>query len=129
MVSSNKKKLKGKKTLTTGVIHINATFNNTIITVASNGETYAWDSGGTSGFKGAKKSTPFAAQEAMKRALGKAIERGMKTASVHVKGPGSGRDPAIKILANFGDKLTVTSIRDVTPIPHNGCRAPKKKSI
>lgn len=118
-----------KRTITTGVVSIKATFNNTIVTIADlNGETVSWASGGVSGFKGSRKSTPFAAQEAMKRAMQPAVDMGLKTVTVNVKGPGAGRDPAIKSISNFPG-VTVTAIRDVTPIPHNGCKPPKKKSV
>jgi len=111
-----------------GQAHIHATFNNTIITVTDpDGNTVAWCSSGTSGFKGSRKSTPYAAQQAARVAAGKAREVGMREIDVFVKGPGPGREAAIRSLLNEG--LRVTSITDVTPIPHNGCRPPKKRRV
>lgn len=129
MVVANKRKSKSKKILRSGVVHINATFNNTIVTISDvNGDTFAWASGGTGGFKGARKSTPFAAQKAVEKAMNAAIEMGLNNVSAEVKGPGAGRDTALKALGNFPG-ITVTSIKDVTPLPHNGCRPPKKKRV
>ena len=111
-----------------GVAHIKATFNNTIITItALNGETVAWSSAGTAGFKGSKKSTPFAATIAAENVGRDALGMGMKRVQVRVQGPGSGRESAIQALQSAG--LTIRSIRDVTPIPHNGCRPPKKRRV
>ena len=111
-----------------GVAHIKATFNNTIITItALNGETVAWSSAGTAGFKGSKKSTPFAATIAAENVGREALGMGMKRVQVRVQGPGSGRESAIQALQSAG--LTIRSIRDVTPIAHNGCRPPKKRRV
>jgi small subunit ribosomal protein S11 len=111
-----------------GIAHIKATFNNTIITITStDGETIAWSSGGKSGFKGSKKSTPFAATIAASNAAREAAGLGMKRVHVEVQGPGSGRESAIQALQAGG--LTIRSIKDVTPIPHNGCRPPKKRRV
>jgi small subunit ribosomal protein S11 len=111
-----------------GVAHIKATFNNTIITIATtNGETIAWASAGKAGFKGSKKSTPFAATIAAETAAKEAVGLGMKRVHVQVQGPGSGRESAIQALQAAG--LTIRSIKDVTPIPHNGCRPPKKRRV
>ena len=111
-----------------GVAHIKATFNNTIITItATNGDTIAWSSAGKSGFKGSKKSTPFAATIAAESAAREAVALGMKRVHVQVQGPGSGRESAIQALQAAG--LSIRSIKDVTPIPHNGCRPPKKRRV
>ncbi|MBI4521028.1 MAG: 30S ribosomal protein S11 [Gemmatimonadetes bacterium] len=111
-----------------GVAHITATFNNTIITITdSAGNTVTWSSCGKAGFKGSKKSTPFAATVAAEQAAREAVNLGVKRVHVRVQGPGSGRESAIQALATAG--LTVKSIRDVTPIPHNGCRPPKKRRV
>jgi small subunit ribosomal protein S11 len=111
-----------------GVAHIKATFNNTIITIATtNGDTIAWASAGKAGFKGSKKSTPFAATIAAETAAKEAVGLGMKRVHVQVQGPGSGRESAIQALQAAG--LTIRSIKDVTPIPHNGCRPPKKRRV
>ncbi|MEE9207077.1 MAG: 30S ribosomal protein S11 [Gemmatimonadota bacterium] len=111
-----------------GIAHIKATFNNTIITIAAaNGETVVWSSAGKAGFKGSKKSTPFAATIAAENAGREAVGMGMKRVHVRVQGPGSGRESAIQALQSAG--LTIRSIRDVTPIPHNGCRPPKKRRV
>ncbi len=111
-----------------GVAHIKATFNNTIVTITdATGNTIAWSSAGKSGFKGSKKSTPFAATIAAENAGKEAVALGMKRVSVSVQGPGSGRESAIQALQSAG--LTITAIRDVTPIPHNGCRPPKKRRV
>ncbi len=119
---------KQKKNIITGVTHIQSTFNNTIITITDlQGETIAWCSSGASGFKGAKKSTPFAAQTAAEKAAKKAIEQGMKQTEVMVNGPGAGRETAIRVLQATGIKITL--IKDITPIPHNGCRPPKKRRV
>jgi len=121
-------KKKVKKTLRAGVVHINATFNNTIISVGDqNGEVACWESAGSIGYKGSRKSTPFAAQLAMERAADKAIKLGLKECEVRVRGPGAGRESAIRALVNSG--LTVKAIVDVTPLPHNGCRPRKKRRV
>ncbi|HEX5035312.1 MAG TPA: 30S ribosomal protein S11 [bacterium] len=123
-----KKKKKVRKNIAIGVVHINATFNNTIVTVTDPaGNVIAWSTSGAKGFKGSRKSTPFAAQIAAEDAVRKAMEHGLRSASVLVKGPGSGRESALRAIANAG--VRVTSIRDVTPIPHNGCRPPKKRRV
>ena len=117
-----------RKNIPLGVAHIFASFNNTIITFTDlEGNTVAWTSSGGSGFKGARKGTPFAAQVAAQKAAEKAVEHGMKSVSVEVQGPGSGRESSIRAIAAAG--IDVRSIRDVTPIPHNGCRPPKKRRV
>ena len=117
-----------RKNITSGVAHVNATFNNTMITITdAQGNTIAWSSSGSQGFKGSRKSTPYAAQVAAEDAGKKAMEHGMRTLEVEVSGPGSGRESALRALQTVG--LTVTSIRDVTPIPHNGCRPPKRRRV
>lgn len=119
---------KEKKNITSGIAHVNATFNNTMITIADEqGNTISWSSGGSSGFKGSRKSTPYAAQMAAEDAGRKAMEHGMKTLEVEVKGPGSGRESALRALQTVG--FSITSIRDVTPIPHNGCRPRKRRRV
>ncbi|MEJ6709684.1 MAG: 30S ribosomal protein S11 [Amylibacter sp.] len=121
-------KKKVKKNITTGVAHINSSFNNTKILIAdAQGNAIAWSSAGTMGFKGSRKSTPYAAQMAAEDAAKKAQEHGVKTLEVEVQGPGSGRESALRALAAVG--LNVTSIRDVTPIAHNGCRPPKRRRV
>ena len=115
-----------RKNITSGVAHINATFNNTMITVTdAQGNTIAWSSAGSQGFKGSRKSTPYAAQIAGEDAGKKAMEHGMKTLEVEVKGPGAGRESALRALQAVG--FSITAIRDVTPIPHNGCRPRKRR--
>lgn len=126
------KKFKSRKKVirhvSEGVAHILATFNNTIVTITDrNGNVVAWASCGSSGFSGSKKSTPFAAQVTSEVAGKKAVEHGMKTVEVFVKGPGSGRESAIRALQAAG--LTISAIKDVTPIPHNGCRPPKRRRV
>lgn len=117
-----------KKNITSGVAHVNATFNNTMITITDHqGNTIAWSTAGAQGFKGSRKSTPYAAQLAAEDAGRKAAEHGMKTLEVEVCGPGSGRESALRALQSVG--FTITSIRDVTPIPHNGCRPPKRRRV
>jgi small subunit ribosomal protein S11 len=117
-----------KKNITSGVAHVNATFNNTMITITdAQGNTLAWSSSGTMGFKGSRKSTPFAAQMAAEDAGKKAMEHGMKVLEVEVCGPGSGRESALRALQSVG--FQITSIRDVTPIPHNGCRPRKRRRV
>jgi len=119
---------KERKNITSGVAHVNATFNNTMITITdAQGNTVAWSSAGTMGFKGSRKSTPYAAQVAAEDAGKKAMEHGVRTLEVEVKGPGSGRESALRALQAAG--FTVTTIRDVTPIPHNGCRPPKRRRV
>ncbi len=117
-----------RKNITSGVAHVNATFNNTMITIAdAQGNTISWASAGQQGFKGSRKSTPYAAQMAAEDAGRKAMEHGVKTLEVQVKGPGSGRESALRALQVVG--FTVTAITDVTPIPHNGCRPPKRRRV
>ena len=117
-----------RKNISAGIAHVNATFNNTMITIADmQGNTIAWSSAGTMGFKGSRKSTPYAAQVAAESAGKKAIEHGMKTVSVLVKGPGTGRESALRALQAVG--FTVTSIQDVSPVPHNGCRPRKRRRV
>jgi small subunit ribosomal protein S11 len=119
---------KEKKNIISAVAHVNATFNNTMITITdAQGNTIAWASAGAQGFKGSRKSTPYAAQVAAEAAGRKAQEHGVRTVDVQVKGPGSGRESALRALQAVG--LTVTAIRDVTPIPHNGCRPPKRRRV
>ena len=117
-----------KKNITSGIAHVNATFNNTTITITDvQGNAISWSSAGSQGFKGSRKSTPYAAQLAAEDAGKKAQEHGMRTLEVNVKGPGSGRESALRALQSCG--FTITAIRDVTPIPHNGCRPPKKRRV
>jgi len=117
-----------RKNIVSGVAHVNATFNNTMITISdAQGNTIAWSSAGAQGFKGSRKSTPYAAQVAGEDAGRKAMEHGMKTLEVEVKGPGSGRESALRALQAVG--FTITAIRDVTPIPHNGCRPRKRRRV
>ena len=117
-----------RKNIASGVAHVNASFNNTIVTITdAQGNTIAWSSSGQQGFKGSRKSTPFAAQMAAENAGRKAMEHGMRTLEIEVKGPGSGRESALRALQTVG--FAVTSIRDVTPIPHNGCRPPKRRRV
>jgi small subunit ribosomal protein S11 len=119
---------KERKNITSGVAHVNASFNNTMITITdAQGNSIAWASSGSSGFKGSRKSTPYAAQMAADSAAKKAMEHGVKTLEVEVKGPGSGRESALRALQAAG--FTITSIKDVTPIPHNGCRPRKRRRI
>ena len=121
-------KKKEKKNVPVGIVHIQATFNNTIVTVTDqNGGTVAWSSAGSLGFRGSRKGTPFAAQQAALTAANKAKEAGMRTVEVRVAGPGAGRESAIRTLATVG--LDVRRILDVTPIPHNGCRPPKRRRV
>ena len=117
-----------KKNVPAGAVHIQSTFNNTIVTFTDPaGNTVAWSSAGVKGFKGSRKSTPFAAQLVAEDAARKAMDHGMRSVSVYVKGPGSGRESALRAVANAG--LKITMIKDVTPIPHNGCRAPKRRRV
>jgi len=121
-------KKKEKKNVLQGRVHIQSTFNNTIVTSTDMlGNAIAWASAGTNGFKGARKGTPFAAQSAAEAVAKKSMEQGMKTVEVFVKGPGSGRETAIRSIQSAG--LEITLIKDVTPIPHNGCRPPKKRRV
>ena len=121
-------KKKEKKHVPVGIVHIQATFNNTIVTISDvNGSVVSWSSAGSLGFRGSRKGTPFAAQQAAQHAANAARDHGMRVVDVHVKGPGSGRESAIRALASAG--LEVKSIKDVTPIPHNGCRPPKRRRV
>src|SRR5437763_10926038 len=124
-----RQKAKEKKNIAQGVVHIQSTFNNTIVTITDvKGEVISWSSSGSvGGFKGTRKGTPFAAQLAAEKAARLAMEHGLRTVSVFVKGPGSGRETAIRSLQQVG--LEVTLIKDVTPIPHNGCRPPKRRRV
>jgi small subunit ribosomal protein S11 len=126
--NKTKSKKKVKKNIPSGIAHINSTFNNTIITITdTSGNTVSWSSSGNKGFKGSRKSTPFAAQLAAEEAGKKAIENGMKQIEIVIKGPGNGRESAIRALGSTG--LTITVIKDITPIPHNGCRPSKKRRV
>ena len=126
--SGGRVKRRERKNITSGVAHVNATFNNTLVTITDvQGNSIAWSSAGSLGFKGSRKSTPYAAQMAAEDAGRKATEHGVKTLEVQVKGPGSGRESALRALQVVG--FTITSIRDVTPIPHNGCRPPKRRRV
>ena len=128
MPRKTRTKKKVKKNIASGVVHIQSTFNNTIITITDpGGNVVAWSSAGVQGFKGSRKSTPFAAQQAAEDAAKKAMEHGMKTVEVYVKGPGAGRESALRALQATG--FNVTAIKDVTPIPHNGCRPPKRRRV
>ncbi|MCB1834765.1 MAG: 30S ribosomal protein S11 [Geminicoccaceae bacterium] len=128
MAADTRLRRRERKNITSGVAHVSATFNNTMITITdAQGNAIAWSSAGAQGFKGSRKSTPFAAQVAAENAARKAMEHGMKTLEVFVKGPGSGRESALRALQAAG--FTVTSIRDVTPIPHNGCRPRKRRRV
>ena len=121
-------KRRERKNIASGVAHVNSTFNNTVITITdAQGNAIAWSSAGAQGFKGSRKSTPYAAQVAGEDAGRKAQDHGMKTLEVEVKGPGSGRESALRALQSVG--FTITSIRDVTPIPHNGCRPRKRRRV
>jgi small subunit ribosomal protein S11 len=128
MVNKLKTKKKVKKNVQSGIAHIQSTFNNTIVTITDvSGNVIAWSSSGVRGFKGSRKSTPFAAQMAAEDAAKKAQEHGMRSITVFVKGPGSGRESALRALQAAGFKVNL--IRDVTPIPHNGCRPPKRRRV
>jgi small subunit ribosomal protein S11 len=119
---------KVKKSVPEGVVHLRATFNNTVVTITDKtGNTIAWASAGLAGFKGSRKSTPFAAQLAAEQCGKKAMDQGMRAVEVHVNGPGSGRESAIRALQNLG--LKVSLIKDLTPLPHNGCRSPKRRRV
>jgi len=122
------KKKKQKRVVSDGVVHIHSTFNNTLVTITDQvGNVLAWSSAGAVGFKGSRKGTPFAAQLAADAAAKKAMDSGVRNVQVHVKGPGAGRESALRSLQSAGFHITV--IRDVTPIPHNGCRAPKRRRV
>jgi small subunit ribosomal protein S11 len=126
--STQRPRRRERKNIVSGVAHVNATFNNTMITVTdAQGNAIAWSSAGSQGFKGSRKSTPYAAQMAGEEAGRKAMEHGMKTLDVEVKGPGSGRESALRALQAVG--FTIMAIRDVTPIPHNGCRPRKRRRV
>ncbi|PIP42493.1 MAG: 30S ribosomal protein S11 [Desulfobacterales bacterium CG23_combo_of_CG06-09_8_20_14_all_51_8] len=128
MAKRIKTKKKVKKSILNGVVHIQSTFNNTIVTITDpNGNVLSWSTSGMNGFKGSRKSTPFAAQMASQDAAKKAMEHGLKNVEVFVKGPGPGRESALKSLQSTG--LTVTTIKDVTPIPHNGCKPKKRRRV
>jgi small subunit ribosomal protein S11 len=121
-------KKRERKNISAGVVHVNASFNNTIVTITDmQGNTISWSSAGAHGFKGSRKSTPYAAQVTADAAARKAQEHGLKTVLVLVKGPGTGRESALRALQAAG--LVVTSIKDVTPVPHNGCRPPKRRRV
>lgn len=126
--SAPRVKRRERKNIVSGIVHVNATFNNTVITISDHqGNTISWSSCGAKGFKGSRKSTPFAAQLAAEDCARKAMEHGMKTVDVEVKGPGTGRESALRALQAAG--LVVTSIRDITPIAHNGCRPSKRRRV
>ena len=126
--TAKKQKKKVKKNVQSGIAHIQSTFNNTIVTITDvSGNVVAWSSAGVRGFKGSRKSTPFAAQLAAEAAARRAMEHGVRKVDVLVKGPGSGRETAIRSLQNIG--IEVAGIKDVTPIPHNGCRPPKRRRV
>jgi small subunit ribosomal protein S11 len=121
-------KKKEKRVVHNGIVHVQATFNNTIVTIADiEGNTVSWSSAGSLGFRGSRKGTPFAAQQAALTAANKAAESGLRSVEVRVSGPGSGRESAVRALATAG--LEVRNIRDTTPMPHNGCRPPKKRRV
>lgn len=125
---AKKRKKKVKKNVAMGIVHIKATFNNTLVTITdTTGNAVSWSSAGSRGFRGSRKGTPFAAQIAAEDAAKKAVEHGMKSVSVMIKGPGAGRESALRAIASAG--LRVNFIRDVTPIPHNGCRPPKRRRV
>lgn len=122
-------KKKAKKNIAKGVVYVAATFNNTVITVTDEmGNVISWSSAGALGFKGSKKSTPFAATEAVADAMGKAMEHGIKEVGIKVQGPGSGRDTAVKAIGAT-EGIRVSFLKDITPLPHNGCRPPKKRRV
>ncbi|MFB3926040.1 MAG: 30S ribosomal protein S11 [Syntrophales bacterium] len=128
MPRSKKGKKREKKNISEGIAHIQSTFNNTIVTITDlSGNVIAWSSSGSQGFKGSRKGTPFAAQMAAEGAVKKAMEHGLRNVQVYVKGPGSGRESALRSLQTAG--LNISIIRDVTPIPHNGCRPPKRRRV
>ena len=126
--SAGRPRRRERKNIVSGIVHVNASFNNTVVTIAdAQGNTIAWSSSGLMGFKGSRKSTPYAAQMAAEDAGRKAMEHGMRNVEVEVKGPGSGRESALRALQAVG--FIISSIRDVTPIPHNGVRPPKKRRV
>ncbi len=126
--TTNRPRRRERKNISSGVAHVNSTFNNTLITITDvQGNAISWSSSGSQGFKGSRKSTPYASQIAAEDAGKKAMEHGMKTLEVEVKGPGSGRESALRALHALG--FTITAIRDVTPIPHNGCRPRKRRRV
>nr|YP_010472440.1 ribosomal protein S11 [Pleurosigma intermedium]UVG42051.1 ribosomal protein S11 [Pleurosigma intermedium] len=130
MVQTTKKSTskKDKNSFTNGIVHIQSTFNNTIVTITNlNGDTIAWASAGSSGFKGARKSTPFAAQTAAEKAALEALSNGMKSVKILIKGQGSGRETAIRSIEGAG--FEISSIQDITSVPHNGCRPPKRRRV
>lgn len=128
MAKKIRTKKRVRKNIASGVVHIQSTFNNTIVTITdAGGNVVSWSSAGVQGFKGSRKSTPFAAQLAAEDAAKKAMEHGMKSVEVYVKGPGPGRESALRALQAAG--FNVTMIKDVTPIPHNGCRPPKRRRV
>ena len=129
MAEENKRvKRRNKKNISSGIAHVNSTFNNTMITISDeSGNTISWSCAGLMGFKGSRKSTPYAAQMAAEDAGTKALEHGVKTLRVEIQGPGSGRESALRALQSTG--FTITSIKDVTSIPHNGCRPPKRRRV
>ena len=128
MAKKTRTKKKVRKNVANGVVHIQSTFNNTIVTITDTvGNVVAWSSAGVQGFKGSRKSTPFAAQLAAQDAAKKAMENGMRSVEVYVKGPGPGRESALRALQSVG--FNVMMIKDVTPIPHNGCRPPKRRRV
>ncbi len=127
-MAEKKGKKKVKKNIPAGVVHVQATFNNTIITISDpSGNVISWSSAGSKGFRGSRKSTPFAAQVAAGDAASKAMEHGLRQVAVYVKGPGAGRESALRAIGAAG--LKVSLIKDVTPIPHNGCRPPKRRRV
>ena len=126
--TSRRPRKRDRKNVSTGVVHIKSSFNNTIISITdTEGNVIAWASSGGVGYKGSRKSTPFAAQQAAEKAGRAAMEHGLRRAEVQVKGPGSGRDTAVRSIQNTG--IEVTSIKDVTPVPHNGCKPPKRRRV
>ena len=126
---ARKSKKRVKKNIAQGFVYVAATFNNTVITVTDNaGNVIAWSSAGALGFKGSKKSTPFAAQEAVEDCMAKAMENGIKEVGIKVQGPGSGRETAVKAVGAI-EGIRVTSLKDITPLPHNGCRPPKRRRV
>ena len=123
---ASRQRRKVRRNITTGIVHIKSSFNNTIVTITDvQGNVLSWASSGAVGFKGSRKSTPYAAQQAAERAANQAMEHGIRRVEVQVKGPGSGRDTAVRSIQNTG--IEVTSIKDVTPVPHNGCRQSKRR--
>ncbi|MEI7669541.1 MAG: 30S ribosomal protein S11 [Pseudomonadota bacterium] len=126
--SAGRIKKRERKNISAGIVHVNASFNNTIVTITDmQGNTVSWSSAGAHGFKGSRKSTPYAAQVTADAAAKKAQEHGLKTVIVEVNGPGTGRESALRALQSVG--LVVTSIKDITPVPHNGCRPPKRRRV